>query len=87
MTIKDFGAIDSKRTSQQSETSNEKDFMKMLANQKNRQETSHNLNNPDTQDVSPTAEHLEEPSIIGKRELATTQEGGQEPEISAAIDA
>ena len=32
MTIKDFGAIDSKRTSQQSETSNEKDFMKMLAN-------------------------------------------------------
>ena len=26
MTIKDFGAIDSKRTSQQSETSNEREF-------------------------------------------------------------
>ena len=31
MMIKDFGAIDSKRTSQQSETSNEREFMAMLA--------------------------------------------------------
>ena len=36
MTIKDFGGIDSKRTSQVSETSNERDFMKMLQNQKHR---------------------------------------------------
>ena len=64
MTIKDFGAIDSKRTSQQSETSNEKDFMRMLANQKNRTQE----HAADSNGISPTAEHLEEPSIVGKRE-------------------
>lgn len=80
MTIKDFGAIDSKRTSQQSETSNEKDFMKMLANQKNR-----NLNNTEDNGISPTAEHLEEPSIVGKREHAATESGAVTgSEVSAA---
>ena len=74
MTIKDFGAIDSKRTSQQSETSNEKDFLKMLANQKNR-----DFQKQD--DSSPTAEHLDEPSIIGKKELEGTTHDSQSKDL------
>ena len=68
MTIRDFSAIDSKRTSQQSETSNERDFIRMLANQQaeNNQKTQPVSEENDV--VSPSAEHLEEPSIIGKRE-------------------
>ena len=77
MTIKDFSGIDSKRTSQQSETSNEKDFMKMLANQKNR-----NLDNTNGDEISPTAEHLEEPSIIAAISGAAT-----DSEASVALTA
>ena len=36
----------------------------MLANQKNRTQE----NATDSNGISPTAEHLEEPSIVGKRE-------------------
>ena len=63
MTIRDFGAIDSKRTSQASETSNEREFMKMLA----AQQVKASLQLA-SDGVSPSAEHLEEPSLVGKRE-------------------
>ena len=63
MTIKDFEGIDSKRTSQQSETSNERDFLKMLENRKHK-----GVVNDTSELISPSAEHLEEPSIMGKRE-------------------
>ena len=65
--------------------------MKMLANQKNKTQVNSMLNNavnPD--DLSPTAEHLEEPSIVGKRELATHDSGtmaAAAPETSAALAA
>ena len=47
--------------------------MKMLANQKNR--TQEHMNNAD-EGVSPSAEHLEEPSIVGKRESAGMETAG-----------
>lgn len=33
------------------------------------------MNNAETNGISPTAEHLEEPSIVGKRELAGLEAG------------
>jgi hypothetical protein len=79
MTIKDFGGIDSKRTSQQSETSNEKEFLRMLSNQT--QKNNPNVNSSDgykNHDISsPTAEHLEEPSIIGRRESLQASNSGE----------
>lgn len=59
MTIKDFEGIDSKRTSQQSETSNERDFLKMLESRKSK------VIHDGSDGISPSAEHLEEPSVIG----------------------
>ena len=60
MTIKDFGLIDSKRTSNQSETSNEKEFNKMLSLAQAK----------GSRDSTPSAEMPQEPSLLGKQSNA-----------------
>ena len=77
MTIRDFSAIDSKRTSQQSETSNERDFIRMLASQQAKTSQKTQPVSEENDLVSPSAEHLEEPSIIGKRESNSASQDSQ----------
>ena len=68
ITIKDFGLLDSERTSRVSELSMEKDLENVVMTEKEAGEIGKQQRLETGDLVSPSAEHLEEPSIVASRE-------------------
>lgn len=87
ISIKDFGLLDSERTSKVSEMSLDKELENLIVPQNKLPERG----NLADELASPSAEHLEEPSIVASRENDQTDAGesiriaqmlkGQEPEL------
>ena len=76
ITIKDFGLLDSKRTSGVSELSIEKNLENVVMTEKEA-EMGRQMQLEQADVVSPSAEHLEEPSIVASKE--TQQAGKTDP--------
>ena len=82
ITIKDFGLLDSKRTSGVSELSIEKNLENVIMTEKEAGEMIKQQRLDEGNIVSPSAEHLEEPSIVASRETQQVKDKGENIRIS-----